>query len=468
MHGSPISVSKSLQAAILAIWPAFWAISGFAATDEEWLEQMQVQENLLEELRSTRGPTDLSLIEPLQAMIALLGERSEYGRVAELQEHQLELMRINYGPESEELIPLLREMVLNGVEAGDGEGVSNLLRQLRVVSSAQGDSVALLEAIELQAYWYKTGGAGQSHKQRVVSFYEARELFEELDILLDSVFDPDDPAIVPWLYRVFLNRYQLLGLLNSERLIRAHAREEMEWREGVDALLPVGRASSVMPASRTTGKWSGGRFVLEAQESIARMIEVLEVAGEIEAQGMAKIYEADLELLLNWASAWKKYDEARELLREAGVSDERISLFFSRPQQIPYSRFYPTLEEAIAHQETELSHWRPAQEDVAHVAEFPAWSESVPNIRSPISDRVFWNEAPSYYEAELDININSVGFVQHVDVLAFEPENNEVRYRLRRTAEDLRFRPIMEGNRRQRMHDVHMRVLIPRSEGGGE
>lgn len=441
-------------------------MSGFAATDEEWLGQMQVQENLLEELRSARGSADLSLIEPLQAMVVLLGERSEYGRVAELQELQLELMRINHGPESAVLIPLLREMVLNEVEAGDGEGVGNLLRQLRVVSSAQGDPVALLEAIELQAYWHKTGGAGQTHKQRVVSFYEAHELFDELEILLNDVFDEDDPAIVPWLYRAYMNKFQLLGLLNSDRAVRAVAREELAWRKGADALWAIGRSTAGTSASRTAGRWGGGRFIPEALETVEKVTEIFEVAGDPEAQAMATIYEADFHLLMNWASAWKMYEEARELLREAGVPDERISLFFSRPQQIPYSRFYPTLEEAIAHQETELSRWRPAQEDVAHVAEFTAWSESVPNIRSPNSDHVFWNKAPSYYEAELDININSVGFVQHVDVLAFEPENNDVRYRLRRTAEDLRFRPIMEGNRRRRMHDVHIRVLIPRDRTG--
>ena len=441
-------------------------MSGVAATDEEWLGQMQVQENLLEELRSTRGPTDLSLMEPLQAMIALLGERSEYGRVAELQELQLELMRINHGPESAVLIPLLREMVLNGVEAGDGEGVGNLLRQLRVVSSAQGDPVALLEAIELQAYWHKTGGAGQTHKQRVVSFYEAHELFDELEILLNDVFDEDDPAIVPWLYRAYMNKFQLLGLVNSDRAVRAVAREELAWRKGADALWAIGRSTAGTSASRTAGRWGGGRFIPEALETVEKVTEIFEVAEDPEAQAMATIYEADFHLLMNWASAWKKYEEARELLREAGVPDERISLFFSRPQQIPYSRFYPTLEEAITHQESELSRWRPAREDAIHVAEFTAWSESVPNIRSPISDHVFWSEAPSYYEAELDININSVGFVQHVDVLAFEPENNDVRYRLRRTAEDLRFRPIMEGNRRRRMHDVHIRVLIPRDRTG--
>ena len=441
-------------------------MSGFAATDEEWLEQMQVQENLLEEIRSTRGPTDLSLIEPLQAMIALLGERSEYGRVAELQELQLELMRINHGPESAELTSLLREIVLVGVEAGDRVAVSDHLQQLRVISSAQGDPVALLEAIELQAYWHKTGGAGQTHKQRVVSFFEAHELFDELEILLDDVFDAGDPAIVPWLYRAYMNKYHLIGMLNSDREVRAIAREELAWREGADALWAIGRSTAGTNASRTAGRWAGGRFIPEARQLITRMIDVLETAGDFEAQAMAKIYEADFELLLNWASAWDKYSEARELLRAAGVTEERISLFFSRPQQIPYSRFYPTLEEAIAHQESQLSRWRPTREDIAHVAEFTAWSESVPNIRSPISDHVFWNEAPSYYEAELDININSVGFVQHVDVLAFEPENNDVRYRLRRTAEDLRFRPIMEGNRRRRMHDVHIRVLIPRDRAG--
>ena len=447
---------------IAAAFALMWSLGGFAASDEEWLEQMQVQENLLEELQSARGPTDLSLVEPLQAMIVLLRERSEYGRVAELQDHQLELMRINYGPESEELIPLLKEMVLNGVEAGDREGVSDLLQQLRVLSSTQEDPVALLEAIELQAYWYKTGGAGQTHKQRVVSFFDAHELVDELEILLDDVFDAGDTAIVPWLYRVYMNRYLLLGLLNSDREVRALAREELVWREGSDALWAVGRSTGGTNASSTFGRWGGGRFIPEAQETVEKITEVLKSAGDLEAQAMATIYEADFHLLMNWGSAWKKYEEARDLLREARVPEERISLLFSRSQQIPYSRFHPTLEEAIAQQEADLSRWRPAGEDAAHVAEFTAWSESVPNVRFPRSDHVFWNETSSYYEAELDININSVGFVPHVDVLEFEPENNEVRYRLRRAAEDLRFRPIMEDNRRRRMHDVHIRILIPR------
>lgn len=459
--------ARFATAAILGMLSLGWATIGFTAeepglSDDDWLEQMQAQELLLTELEATRGPTDLSLVEPLQAMIVLLRERSEYERVSELQEHQLELMRINHGLESAELIPLLKDMVLNGVEAGDRDGVSDLLRQMRVLSSSQSDPIALLEAIERQAYWYKTGGAGQSHKQRVTSFYEAHELFDELEILLDDVFDAGDPAIVSWLYRVYMNQYLLLGLLNSDRMVRALAREELEWREGSDALRAIGRSTGGASASRTAGRWGGGRFIPEALETVEKMTEVLEIAGDLEAQAMASVYEADFHLLMNWASAWKQYEEARELLREAGVPEERISLFFSRPQQIPYSRFHPTLEEAIAQQEADLSRWRPALKDAAHVAEFTAWSESVPNVRYPVSDLVFWNEASSYYEAELDININSVGFVQHVDVLEFKPENNDVRYRLRRAAEDLRFRPIMEGNRRRRTHDVHIRVLIPR------
>ena len=462
MRVSAIAVSNSLRAAIFAIWAALWATSGLAAADEEWLAQMLEQENLLTELESTRGPTDLSLIEPLQAMVMLLRERSEYERVAALQEHQLELMRINHGPEGAELIPLLKEMVLIGVEAGDREAVSDFLRQLRVVTATQGDPVALLKAIELQAYWHKTGGAGRTHKQRIESFYEAHELFDELEILLDDAFDEGDPAIVPWLYRVYMNKYHLLGLLNSERAVRAVAREELAWREGADALWAVGRATGGASASQTAGRWGGGRFIPEAQETIEKITDVMEAAGDVEAQAMATIYEADFHLLMNWASAWGKYRDARELLRRAGVAEERISLFFSHPQQIPYTRFHPTLEEAIAQQDADLSRWSPGNEDFVHVAQFTAWSESVPNLKSPISENVFWNEDPSYYEAELDININSVGFVPHVDVLAFTPENNDVRFRLRRTAEELRFRPVMEGNRRRRVNDVHIRVLIPR------
>lgn len=414
MTGSRHVYPKFLCTAILAASVVLRVGESLAASDEEWLEQMQVQENLLAELESTRGPTDLSLIEPLQAMVVLLRERSEYERVADLQEHQLELMRINHGPEGAELIPLLKEMVLIGVEAGDREAVSDFLRQLRVVTATQGDPVALLEAIEMQAYWHKTGGAGRTHKQRIESFFEAHELFDELEILLDDVFDEGDPAIVPWLYRVYMNKYHLLGLLNSERAVRAVAREELAWREGADALWAVGRATSGASASQTAGRWGGGRFIPEAQETIEKITEVLEAAGDVEAQAMATIYEADFHLLMNWASAWRKYRDARELLRQAEVPEDRIAMFFSRPQQIPYTRFHSTLEEAIAQQQTDLSRWSAGNEDFVHVAGFTAWSESVPNVKSPISESVFWNEDSSYYEAELDININSVGFVPHV------------------------------------------------------
>ena len=152
LPGNRHTCTKLLCTVIFAAWAVLRVGEGFAAADEEWLERMQEQENLLTELESTRGPTDLSLIEPLQAMVVLLRGRSEYERIAALQEHQLELMRINHGPEGAELIPLLKEMVLIGVEAGDREAVSDFLRQLRVVTATQGDPVALLEAIELQAY----------------------------------------------------------------------------------------------------------------------------------------------------------------------------------------------------------------------------------------------------------------------------------------------------------------------------
>ena len=178
---------------------------------------------------------------------------------------------------------------------------------------------------------------------------------------------------------------------------------------------------------------------------------------------MAKIYEADYSLRTFWYKPSGKYEEARDLLRGAGVPDERISLFFSRPQLLPVSRFYPTLEEAIAQQEAELAAWRPEQKEAAHVAIFRTWNDMAPNLMEPVSDHVFWNSPSNHYQVDLKFNINSQGSVSAVEVLDVEPADREIRSRVRKAVDKMRFRPFMEDNRRRGLRDVHMRVLVPGS-----
>ena len=465
------AAAKRLRLSICAAGLAISATALNAAEDTGWVEQMQAQEAALAELESLNGPFDPSLIEPLQAMIRLLEERSEHERIAELQERQLALMRTNLGLENPQLIPLLEEMVLTRVAIGEFDGVTDNLQMIRNVSANDEDPDVLLQAINALAHWYLTGGAGDSNRRRAANFFEARELIEDLEDAAEELYGEDDPAMVPWLYSSAMNAYQLVGLLNSEEGASGPTIRELVRHDGATRLRTSARGFSYNPLRSSTvtpvieaGELVGELYLRQGIGKIDDMADIFEEQGNPEARAMAMIYRSDFQLLMNRGTAFSRYREAQELLREAGIPAERIDLFFSRPQLLPVSRFYPTLEEAIAHQEAELAPWRPEQEDAIYVAPFKAWDESAPNVREPVSDSAFWEYENNYHQVDLEFNISSRGGVSSVDIIAAEPDDRRSRRLARTAARDLRFRPAMEEGRGQRLRDVQMRVLLPRRD----
>lgn len=449
-----------------------WANCGLPAEDNaHWLEQMQAQEEALAELESLNGPFDPSLIEPLQAMIRLLEEQSEHERIAELQERQLALMRTNLGLENPQLIPLLEDMVLTRIAIGEFDGVTDNLQMIRNVSANVEDPEVLLRAIDALAYWYLTGGAGNRDRRRAVNFFEARELIEEVEDIALELHGENDPALVPWLYLGAMNLYQLVGLLNSGEGSSGPTIRELVRYDGGMKLRTSARGFTFNPITSNTvtpvieaGELVGEMYLREAMGKIEDMADIFEAEGNSEGRAMAMIYRSDFQLLMNLGTAFSRYRDAQELLREAGIAEERIDLYFSRPQLLPVNRFHATLEEAIAEQEAELALWRPEREDAINVPPYTAWDEDAPNVREPVSDNAFWELAIDYHQVDVEFNISSRGRVSSVDIVAAEPDDRGSRRYARNGVRDLRFRPVLVEGRGQRLRDVQMRVLLPRRE----
>ena len=471
-YADPILASaRRLRLSICAAGLVIFAAALQAAEDTGWVEQMQAQEEILAELESRNGPFDSSLIEPLQAMIRLLEEQSDHERIAELQERQLALMRTNLGLENPQLIPLLEDMVLTRIAIGEFDEVTDDLQMIRNVSANVEDPEVLLRAIDVLAHWYLTGGAGDDSRRRAINFFEARELIEDLEDAAEELYGEDDPAMVPWLYSSAMNAYQLVGLLNSEDGASGPTIRELVRHDGATRLRTSARGFSINPLWSSTvtpvieeGELVGELYLRQGIGKIDDMADIYETEGNLEAQAMALIYRSDFQLLMNRGTAFSRYREAQEMLLEAGIPAERIDLFFGRPQLLPVSRFYPTLEEAIAHQEAELASWRPEQEDAIYVAPYTAWDQAAPNVREPVSDTAFWEIENNYHQVDLEFRINSRGGVSGVDILAAEPDDRRSRRLARNAARELRFRPLMEEGRGQRLRDVQMRFLLPRRD----
>ena len=462
---------NGLAALWLAASTVLWGVNAGAAEESGWIEQMQAQEQALAELESLNGPFDSSLIEPLQAMIRLLEEQSEYERIAELQERQLALMRTNLGLDSPELIPLLKEMALNRIASGDAEEVTDHLQLIRHLSASESDPESMLRVIGTLAFWHLSSDVGVSTGERVENFFAARELVDELENAAEEIYGEDDPAMVPWLYLAAMNSYQLVGMLNSEHGASGRTIRELVRHDGATRLRTSARGFSFNPTWSTTitpviedGQLVGELYLREGMAKIADMRDIFEETGNLEGQAMATIYRSDFQLLMGRGTAFSQYRDAQDLLREAGIPADRIQLFFGRPQLLPVSRFYPVLEEAIAHQEAELASWRPDQEDVTYVPPYKAWDESVPTVREPVSDHAFWETGTSYHQVDLEFRISSRGGVSGVDILSAEPDDRRSRRIARQAARDLHFRPVMQDGRGQRLRDVRMRFLLPRRD----
>ena len=459
-------------AAVLSGSAAFLPVAGIAAeNDARWLEELRGQEATLDELEARNGPFDPSLIEPIQAMIRLLEEQGEHERVAELQQRQLALMRTNLGLESPELIPLLRDMVVNGIASGNAEQVTDHLQLIRHLRAVEEDPEALLQAIESLAHWYLTGAEVNNNNQLARNFFAARELIEEAEDAARELHGEDSPAMTPWLYAGAMNLYQLIAVINTEAGLRGPALRELFRYDGGMKVRTSARGFSYNPIGATTvtpviesGELVGEMYLREASGKIDDIGEIFAAQGDPEAEAMALVYRADFQLLLGRGTAFRGYRDAMESLREAGVAEDRIAQFFARPQLLPLNRFFPTLEQAIAHQDAALAAWRPAAEDAVYVPPFIAWDESAPNMAAPVSDTAFWELSPDYHVIDLEFNISSRGSVSAVDIMAAEPDNRRSRRLARDAARQLRFRPALEEGRGQRLRDVQMQVLLPRRD----
>jgi len=429
----------AVTAAALAL---LWNPVGFAAENPSPRAQIQQQETLLAELESAHGGLHTDVVAQLLTLIGLLRDESEFERAAEARDRLFAVMDANLEHQGADWIPALREMIASRAGAGETDGVGELLRQLRILNAAKGDWPELVHTVELEAHWLMTGGAGKIHGERIENFFRAQEILtKRFGYLVDELFEETDPRIIPWVYQMGRKRQLLFDLIQFDFRHEGLILDELIGRSPLASGVEVGIGLS------NPGSWIGEQYA---------------AAGDLEAQAMAKLYEADFMMSKSRSSAFELYEESWKMLREAGVPEERIARYFSQPQLIPADRFHPRLEAAIAEREAALAAWRPATPGAAHVETYTAWSDTSPIVAMPVSDHVFWESPTRYHRGVLRFDIGRTGRVSGLDVLEFEPENREVQRDLRKAFQAKRFRPAIAEGRGQRLRDVRMQVLIPR------
>lgn len=314
-------------------------------------------------------------------------------------------------------------------------------------------------------FTYLTGVTQGESSQRIQNYLNVSELVDELEHAAADLYGEDDLRMVPWLYLAAMDHYRLAGVLASgDSRVRFQALRKMAVENGGKRLYAVGSVI-VAPWAATGSDWSVRQlqknFMREATRKFTDIAEIYESAGNLEAQAMARIYRADLQLLQNQGTPFANYREAQALLRQAGVPEDRIEAFFGRPQLIPANRFYPSLEAAIENQEAELAARLPPHHP-ARQAPYFAWDESVPAVRAPQPIDSLTAARESYKAVDLRFRLSAEGDVRAVNVVA-APDSGQERIRslVRESAYKLHFRPALIGGRGQAQSGMHMRFHLP-------
>ena len=435
----------------------------------EELERYRLQ---IESLESQFGPYHQSLLEPLERISAIRHEQGDYEGVADVQSRQLQLMRTTLGFEHLGLIPQLRSMIANQMLLANWEEISDQLEHIRHIqaSSNNDDPEALLEAIDDQAFWYLSRAYLDEKEYRVRDFFKARGLYEEMEDLAVATYGEDSPEIIPLLYKQAYNNFQLVQFLNASDGIGSKSVDRLALEDGmsklqdyganvldVDALFGIGANIPVVRKnSHNDDSRIGKPYLQDGYYLIARIENINKASADVEAEAMAKIYRADFQYLQNKGIGIRNYRDAIKLLVQAGVDEEKINTFFSRPAMIPVNKFFHRLDDALAYQQENSNQIEQFVDGQIHLGVFTAWSEALDSTPKPVSLAPRWQLDIAHSQAELSFSVNSRGNVSSVRVIESTPDERDVQRRARRALRDIQFRPAVINGRGKRVKDVHI------------
>ena len=430
-------------------------------------EQLAAYQTQIEDLEFEFGPYHSSLIEPLVSMIALLSESEDYERVIQLQSRQLQVMRTELGFEHPDLVPLLQSIMTTQMALGNWEEVSDQLEHIRhLLTTVDGESTEiLLWAIQDQIDWLFSRITIEDRREQVRSFFKIRDLYGELEDIVEDTYGEDSLEAAPWLYKVAHHEYHLVSFLNASKGLGSESVDQLIRREGTFGLESQNRiglsSRSIFGNSSPTpiidkGRPIGDGYLRDAYSMVNKIQDVVEENFDLEAQAMMKIYRSDFQLLSNRGSWIRGYRDARDMLLEAGIVKEEVHWFFERPMVIPMETLHLSFSDALAELRERIEPITSVKEEM-HLGIFISWTEALRSTPMPQSKNPFWQLDNPFKYADISFSVSSRGRASSVDVLATAPEELDSKRSISRSVRGIHFRPAIIDNKARRVKDVHMR-----------
>ncbi len=430
-------------------------------------EQARI-ENLMADIESNYGPYDARLLEPLESLAELYSSSEEFTALEAVYSRQLQIMRADKGLDHPDNIPIVRLILKNQIQLEQWSDVSDSLAHLRYLRSTNDDSSSdsLVAAIIEQADWLMARVYVDEPRYRARNLLEVRELFEDVEDLVEEQYGENSLEMVPVLYRQALIQYQLVAFLNSENSLGSETIDRLVQEDGIGRL----QLGSVRGGIFSTGLIGNGynipvvdggsligeAYLREGLSKIDDIRDIFEVLDNKEALAMANIAYGDFQILLGRSSGAKSYVEAQELLLSASVSGQNIDEYFQYPHIIPMESLPLTFDQALAEKNERLALGESIASDAIYLGEFVALEESAAIVEMSEAVRSFGFIEPSSV-VDLKFNISSRGSTSSVRVIDAQPNQGHVRRSAIEAVRRMQFRPIFDGRRTKRVRSATIR-----------
>ncbi len=410
----------------------------------EYTRQVNLYEQELENLERSFGPYDRSLLEPLDALISLHSSVDDFEEINSLLGRQLQLVHVTEGPNAFSQLPILESLIRNNLEIKNFESVTNNFENRQYVFLQNPDSTVeqKLASMDDLRNWYLTAFNLDNKQNRLPYFMKSRGLLQQMLAVASDAYEEKEERMVPLLYKEALEKYYLMTLLNSV--------DEL----GSDANDAIFVPERIQPMT----------YLRQGYEMVKDISDIVRLNGDKEAEGMATVYEADYQMLLGLGLARRTYQRAMDLFAEAGVQEQKIIDFFSRPTVIPTHEYYTSIDDAMSAQAADgyvYTEGEEGEDPKIHLGDYKAWNESVPFTPMPNPPDMLSDIELGLTRVDTRFRISSRGKTRGPDAETSDPES----VRARRDAEDalkeMVFRPRFVGTRWRPIRNLTMTYWYP-------
>ena len=379
----------------------------------------------LEALERRFGPYDRSLLEPLDALITLHSSVDDFAEINSLLGRQLQLVHVTEGPNAFSQLPILESLIRNNLEIKNFESVTNNFENRQYVFLQNPDSTVeqKLASMDDLRNWYLTAFNLDNKQNRLPYFMKSRSLLQQMLAVASDAYEEKEERMVPLLYKEALEKYYLMTLLNSVDELGSDANDFIFVPERIQPMT----------------------YLRQGYEMVKDISDIVRLNGDKEAEGMATVYEADYQMLLGLGLARRTYQRAMDLFAEAGVQEQKIIDFFSRPTVIPAHEYYTSIDDAMSAQAADgyvYTEGEDGEDPKIHLGDYTAWNESVPFTPMPNPPNMLSDIELGLTRVDTRFRISSRGKTRGPDAETSDPESVRARRDAENALKEMVFRPV--------------------------